>query len=120
MGIVMAMILTTAIGLWDDKKDLSPYVRFLGNIITALFVVGAGIGVPFVTNPLGGVIHLDVWRITFTLFGTHSILVWADIFAVVWIVWTMNIVGWSSGVDGQMPGFVAITAFIIGISSLRF
>lgn len=120
VGILAAVCLTAIIGLWDDRSDLSPYFRFLANIATALIVVGAGIGVPFITNPLGGVIHLDTWRITFSFFGTHSILVWADIFAVLWIVWTMNIVGWSSGVDGQMPGFVGITALVLGVMALRF
>ena len=32
----------------------------------------------------------------------------------------MNIVGWSSGVDGQMPGFVAIAATTLALLSLRF
>jgi UDP-GlcNAc:undecaprenyl-phosphate GlcNAc-1-phosphate transferase len=57
---------------------------------------------------------------TFSFFGTHSILVWADLLAFIWILWTMNIVGWSAGVDGQMPGFVAIAALTLGFLSLRF
>ena len=32
----------------------------------------------------------------------------------------MNIVGWSAGVDGQLPGFVAISAIYIGLIGLRF
>ncbi len=120
IGILSATILAAVIGLWDDRVDLSPYFRFATNIITAIIVVSVGIGVPFITNPLGGVIHLDTVRIAFWFLGQHSILVWADIFAIVWIVWTMNIVGWSSGVDGQMPGFVGITALMLGILALRY
>lgn len=120
IGILLAATLTVVIGVWDDYQDLSPYVRFLGNVLTALIVVGVGVGVPFITNPVDGVIRLDTVRWQFTFFGPHSILFWADIFAILWIVWTMNIVGWSSGVDGQMPGFVTITALIIGIHSLNF
>lgn len=121
VGIILAMITTTIIGIWDDTRDISPYFRFLANILTAIIVVGAGIGIPFITNPLGSsVIHLDTIRFTFNFLGTHSILLLADIFAILWIVWTMNIVGWSSGVDGQMPGFVTITSIVLGIMSLRF
>lgn len=120
IGLLFAGTLTTLVGLWDDYRDLSPYFRFGANIMTALIVVGAGIGIPFITNPFGGVIPLDTWTVSFTLFGQHSIVVWADVFAVLWIVWTMNIVGWSSGVDGQMPGFVTISAIILGFLSLRF
>ena len=54
------------------------------------------------------------------LFRSHSILVWADLFAIFWIVWCMNMVNWSKGVDGQMPGFVAISAFVLGLLSFRF
>jgi len=31
-----------------------------------------------------------------------------------------NIVNWSKGLDGQMPGFVAIAAVFMGLFSLRF
>ena len=32
----------------------------------------------------------------------------------------MNMLNWSKGIDGQMPGIVAISAIVIGILSLRF
>lgn len=120
IGIVSASFLTISIGLLDDKRDISPYIRFIGNIICALIVVAAGVGIPFITNPFGGVLHLDIWRVSFDFFGPHSILVLADLFAIIWIVWNMNMVGWSSGIDGQMPGFVVITAITLGVLSLRF
>jgi len=119
-GIMIGATIIVIVGLLDDKYDISPYVRFITNIVAALVVVGSGIGVPFITNPLGGVIRLDIWRIVFELGGKHSILVWADLFALLWIVWCMNMVNWSKGVDGQMPGFVTIAAFIIGLLSFRF
>lgn len=121
IGMLIGSSLLVAVGLLDDYKDVNPYIRLGVNILAALIMVGAGAGIPFITNPLtGGVIHLDTLRITFTFFGTHSILVWADLLAFVWILWVMNIVGWSAGVDGQMPGFVGISALVLGILSLRF
>ena len=121
VGIMIACLILVAVGLADDKKDINPYVRFFTNTVSALIIVAAGIGIPYVTNPIsGGVIHLDTLRITFDFFGPHSILVWADLFALLWILWTINIVGWSAGVDGEMPGFVSISAFVLGILSFRF
>jgi len=120
-GVLLAGILLVIVGLIDDRQDVNPWLRLGTNALAALIVVSAGAGIPYITNPLtGGVIHLDTWRITFSFFGTHSILVFADALAFVWILWTMNIVGWSAGVDGQMPGFVAIAALTLGLLSLRF
>ncbi|MBI3888082.1 hypothetical protein HY310_03385 [Candidatus Microgenomates bacterium] len=117
-GIILGASLLVAVGLIDDYKDVHPYVRFGVNVIAALLAVAGGAGIGFITNPLtGGVIQFDSIRWTFDLLGRHSILPVADLLAVVWLVWTMNIVGWSSGVDGQMPGFVAISAIAIGILS---
>ncbi|MBI5449319.1 undecaprenyl/decaprenyl-phosphate alpha-N-acetylglucosaminyl 1-phosphate transferase [Candidatus Gottesmanbacteria bacterium] len=121
VGILIGSALLTIVGLADDKKDVNPYIRLCTNAIAALIVVGAGAGIPYITNPATtGVIHLDTWRYSFNFFGSHSIIVLADLLAFLWIIWTMNIVGWSAGVDGQMPGFVAISAFVLGLLSLRF
>jgi UDP-GlcNAc:undecaprenyl-phosphate/decaprenyl-phosphate GlcNAc-1-phosphate transferase len=121
IGLLVAGFLLTVIGLLDDKKDVNPYVRLVTNTITTLCVVGVGIGIPYITNPItGGVLRLDTLRVSFEFFGSHSILVWSDLFAFLWIMWTMNIIGWSAGVDGQMPGFVAIAAAFLGLLSMRF
>lgn len=120
LGVMLGAIVTVIIGIIDDKKDINPYLRFIGNIISALIVIGVGIGIPFINNPFNGVIHLDTIRITFNFFGEHSVLILADIFALIFIVWTMNVIGWSGGTDGQLPGFVSIALFVLGVLSLRF
>lgn len=103
-------------GILDDKYDLSPYFRFFINIVTAVIAVMAGVTIPFVTNPLGGILHFTNFE--FILF-TQTFHI-GDIFAVIWIVWVMNMLNWSKGVDGQMPGIASISAFVIGIAALRF
>src|SRR3990172_9371574 len=90
------------------------------NILISATVVGFGLGIPYISNPFGGVIRLDQWKLSFDLFGNHSVLVLADILAIIWLTWIMNMVNWSKGVDGQLPGFVAITAFFLGLLSQRF
>ena len=120
IALFVASFLALIVGTLDDKYDISPYIRLLMNIVCAVIAVSGGIGLPFITNPLGGIIHLDMWKISFDFFGQHSILILSDALAVIWIVWVMNMVNWSKGVDGQMPGVVAISAFVIGLLSLRF
>ncbi len=120
IALFFASLISLMIGVLDDKFDISPYTRFFVNILAAGIVIGSGVGIPFVTNPFGGVIYLNSLRIPFDFFGHHSILFFSDLIALLWIVWVMNMLNWSKGVDGQMPGIVAISAIVIGILSLRF
>ncbi|HEX7017498.1 MAG TPA: MraY family glycosyltransferase [Patescibacteria group bacterium] len=122
IGIMLGALMLTIIGFIDDIHDIHPGWRLLAGIGAGLLVVGAGIGIAYVTNPFGaGVIHLNQPQIALELFGKQrTIWVIADIFALLFIVWNMNIVNWSKGVDGQMPGFVAIAAIVIGLLSFRF
>lgn len=118
--LFFASFLSLLIGVLDDKIDVSPYLRFFINILTALIVVGSGVGITFITNPLGGILQLDAFKFSFLLFNYLVVIKLSDIIAVLWIVWVMNMLNWSKGVDGQMPGIVAISSIVIGILSLRF
>ncbi len=123
ISVFFAAFLALSIGLIDDKlnaqsKDVSPYLRFLVNILTAVIVVGSGLSIHFITNPFGGgVLHLDA--IKFSLPFLPFSLLLSDLITVIWLIWVMNMINWSKGVDGQMPGIVAISAIVIGILSLR-
>ena len=120
IALFLASFISLLVGVLDDKYDLSPYIRFIFNIIAGLIIVGSGVGIPFITNPFGGTFYLNTFRFAFDFFGHHSILVFSDLIAIIWLVWVMNMLNWSKGVDGQMPGIVAISAIVIGLLSLRF
>lgn len=119
-GILVSNGLLLLLGLFDDRYDISPYLRFIINLMVSTIVVGFGLGIPFISNPFGGVINLDQWTYTINFFGEREILIIADILAIIWLSWIMNMVNWSKGVDGQLPGFVSITALFLGILSQRF
>ena len=107
ISIAISSAILAFVGLLDDKKDINPYIRLMTNGVAAFIVIVAGIGVPYVTNPFtGGIIFFS--------------MLLSNCVAFIWIMWTMSIIGWSSGVDGQMPGFAAIAALVLGILSLRF
>ncbi len=122
-AVFFAAFLALSVGIIDDKlnaqsKDVSPYVRFLVNILTAIIVVASGVTIHFITNPFGeGVLQLDA--IKFGLPFIPFTLVLSDLVSVIWLIWVMNMINWSKGVDGQMPGIVAISAIVIGILSLK-
>ena len=126
-GILLGGLVLVVVGLFDDKRDLEKTVKLAAQVLAALIAVGAGVGIAFITNPLsiipGGaaeVIRLDTLRLAFNFLGEHSILIWADLFAIAWIVWVVNMVNFSSGVDGQMPGVVLVALLVLLLSSLRF
>lgn len=120
-GILAGATLAVIIGTLDDKYDLHPFLRLFTGFLAASLVVGAGIGIAFISNPFNGIIHLDQPRIYFELLGkTRSIWILSSIFALFWIVWCMNMVNWSSGLDGQLSGIVPIAATTIAILSFRF
>lgn len=114
IGIVLICgFFVVLVGLFDDRFDISPYIRFATNIfLVSIVVFFSGISIPFITSPIGGILH-------FTIYNLNSFFL-PQILAIVWIVWVMNMLNWSKGVDGQMPGIAAISAMVIGIASLRF
>lgn len=119
-GIILGMSILLSLGLIDDRKlHFSPYWRLLGQILAAVVVVLSGVGISFVTNPLGGVIRLDTVTLGFDFWGAHKIILIADLLALIWIVWVMNMINWSKGVDGQMPGIVLVTLTTLGLLSLK-
>jgi len=122
IGILAGATLLMGVGFLDDVYDVHPFIRLLVGLLAALIVVGSGIGIAYVSNPISpGVIHLDQPQIQTWLFGKElTILIVADLFAVFFILWNMNIVNWSKGVDGQMPGFVSIALLFIGFLSTKF
>ncbi|KKQ34101.1 MAG: UDP-N-acetylmuramyl pentapeptide phosphotransferase/UDP-N-acetylglucosamine-1-phosphate transferase [Candidatus Levybacteria bacterium GW2011_GWA2_37_36] len=113
VALFTASFIALLIGVLDDKYDVSPYARFIGNIVVALIIVRSGITIPFITNPFGGILYLNSIILPFSI-------ALSDIVAILWIIWVMNMLNWSKGVDGQMPGIVAISAITIGFLSLRF
>ena len=121
-GILLGASMLAFIGWLDDIYDLHPLLRFGVNILAALTVIMSGIGIAFISNPFGeGVIHLNQPQLHYFLFGQErTIWVLADLLALIFIVWNMNIVDWAKGVAGQLPGFVAISASFIALLSLRF
>ncbi len=119
-GVLIGGLLIVIMGLLDDYFDMSPYVRFALNITIVSIVILFGLGIQYITNPLGGVIQLDTFNIHIDALGGHDFLFIANLFSLLWIVAIMNFINWSSGVDGQLSGFVAVSSFILALLALRF
>jgi UDP-GlcNAc:undecaprenyl-phosphate GlcNAc-1-phosphate transferase len=108
-GIFAGAAIITLTGIIDDVFDISPYLRLAIGVFAALIVVMSGIGISYISNPLGvGVIQFDMYFLT-------------SILTILWIVWGMNFVNMGAkGLDGQLPGVTLIAAIVMGILSFRF
>ncbi len=129
VGILLAGFIVVVVGVLDDKYDINPYIRLLTNIVAVAIIVGFGVGITWFTNPFGGQIRLDTiifhfnfpGVLPFGLFsGQHSIVLLADLFAFLWIIWVMNALNWSSGVDGQLSGIAAIGFVALGVATMKY
>lgn len=118
--ILGSAIATVLLGTIDDKYDIPPAIRLVVMFGIATVTVLGGIGITFITNPFGGIIRFDQLIWTVNLFGVHHIVVLADLLAILWIVWVMNAISWSSAVDGQIAGVAAISAVVLALVSLKY
>ncbi|MFC1649387.1 glycosyltransferase family 4 protein [Patescibacteria group bacterium] len=121
-AILAGAVLVVFVGLLDDRYDLSPWLRLFLNFLAAAIPIAAGIGIAYVSNPLGGIIDVSYPRYEFYLLGEHhSLWVLPDLFALFWIVILMNFLNMGAkGIQGQLPGTAAIASLVIAMLSFSF
>ncbi len=118
--ILLAAAVLVFVGLLDDLYDLSPYLRLALNILAACIAIAGGIGIPYISNPFGPPIDLTYPQIVIQLWGPHVIWVIADLIAIMWLVAMMNMVNWSKGIDGQLPGFVSVACIFLALIAKKY
>src|SRR5512135_1090129 len=63
LGILLGGLVLVIGGYLDDRYDLPPQLQILFPAAASLLVIASGIGASVITDPFGGVLHLDQWRI---------------------------------------------------------
>lgn len=122
IGVLIGTSLMIILGVLDDKfKDINRYVRLgIMGLIAAIPSL-CGVLTFYLNNPFNGSIKLDSLVFRFSAFDSeHKIYVLAVIFSIMWMLWIMNTLSWSNGIDGQFSGIAGIAALTIAILSLRF
>lgn len=123
LGIIIGITILLFLGLVDDKlTQFSPYLRLTLLFLASMVVVFSGITIPFVTNPFlnlenfGAISQSPVIYLKAQIFGP---LLLSDLIAFFWIVTITQIINWSKGVDGQMPGIALVASLTLGLFSLK-
>ncbi|MCX7956397.1 MAG: undecaprenyl/decaprenyl-phosphate alpha-N-acetylglucosaminyl 1-phosphate transferase [Endomicrobia bacterium] len=105
LGIFFASLIIVTIGTIDDKKGISPSVKFLFQVVVAYCVMDYGVrilgfGLPFSDN-----------------FITFPRIV-SQIVTILWLCGFMNMINLADGVDGLAGGIVLISSLTFFIISL--
>ncbi len=120
LGVLVGGLILVLGGALDDAYTLRPSRQLVFPALAALAVIASGIGTDFVTNPFGGLIRLDVWKLTlFHLGGVpYHLTLPADLFTFVWLMGMMYTTKLLDGLDGLVSGLGVIGFVVIALLSL--
>jgi UDP-GlcNAc:undecaprenyl-phosphate/decaprenyl-phosphate GlcNAc-1-phosphate transferase len=104
-GVLIAAAVITLVGALDDRFELHPAVKLVGQILAAVIVVHYGVAVKAITLPWVG-------RLSFPNAGVTNA---GPILTVVGLVAMMNVVNFSDGVDGLAAGVCVIIAATMAV-----
>jgi len=119
-GIVLGGAILMIGGILDDKYNLRPRYQIIWPILAALAAIIVGLGMKDITNPLGGIINLDVvsWNIFSWQGLPYKISLPADILTFIWLMGMMYTTKFLDGLDGLATGISAIAALLIFLLSI--
>lgn len=104
LGVFLASIIWIIVGIIDDLRGINPWKKFFWQGVCGLIIVGFGINIWWISNPIGGLnIVIGNWN-------------WFLVPA--WIGLLMNVVNWIDGVDGLASGISIIALVILFILSI--
>lgn len=107
-GILLGSLVMVVLGMLDDVYQLPASIKFIVQILIAVFVIWHGVDINMLTNPF------------YPYFGPEILHmgIWGYIVTVLWIVGVTNAVNLIDGLDGLAVGtstIACITLFIIAL-----
>jgi UDP-GlcNAc:undecaprenyl-phosphate GlcNAc-1-phosphate transferase len=115
LGALLAgCLILVIVGVIDDIRGLSPWVKLVAQFVAAGVALAGGIGITSVTNPFGGTIDLSWGRMSFDLLGMHfHFTPIANALSLIWMVGLANTVNFLDGLDGLSSGVSGIAATVM-------
>lgn len=114
LALLAGCAVLVVVGIVDDMRSLSPWVKLIWQFIAAGVALAGGIGITQITNPFGGVILLDQGRFAASIGDFHfHIAPVANALSLLWMVGLANTINFLDGLDGLAGGVSGIAAFIM-------
>ena len=102
-GIVLGGLVISFVGAIDDRKELSPVPRLLGQIAASLVAYALGVRVNFISLPIT---------------GSHNTHLLAGPVTVFWMLLIMNAINWLDGLDGLAAGVCTIITVFLAVIAI--
>jgi UDP-GlcNAc:undecaprenyl-phosphate GlcNAc-1-phosphate transferase len=99
-GVLLAAAVITLVGALDDRFEIPPVLKLVGQIVAAVIVVHYGVAVKAITLPFIGTLA----------FPNAGVTNAGPVLTVIGLVAMMNVVNFSDGVDGLAAGVCMIIA----------
>lgn len=114
IGLLAGATILVIVGIIDDIKGLSPWVKLAWQVLAAGVALSGGIGIITLTNPLGGLVDLSWGRfaVDFGPLDFHITPI-ANLFSILWMVGLVNATNFLDGLDGLVGGVSVIAALVI-------
>lgn len=105
--ILIGSFLFLCLGIADDLKDISPFLKLLLQIVISSFIFSQGL-------------KINLFDLYPSLLQSNELFlqISSHIITIFWIVGVTNAINWIDGLDGLATGFASISSFFILILSI--
>ena len=103
IGLLIASTFIVGVGIYDDIKNIRPWMKLLFQIIAAVILICFDYHIEAIANPFGKNIELGIFNYPLT---------------VIWVIGVINAINLVDGLDGLASGvglIISMTIFLIGI-----
>lgn len=113
-ALLVGCALLVVVGVVDDMRGLSPWVKLGFQVLAACVALAGGIGLTGIRNPFGGYIDFSAWRYPVDLLGLKfHVTPLANFLSILWMVGLANTINFLDGLDGLASGVSGIAALVM-------
>ena len=121
IALLLGCLVLVLVGVVDDIRGLSPWIKLGWQFVAAVIALSGGIGITTITNPFGGVFDLTTGRFAVDIMNFHfHITPVANAVSIIWMVGLANTINFLDGLDGLaggVSGIAAVIMFLLSISA---